>query len=84
MALKKIGMCRNKPVYLTSPYCVDRFIQRNLQDREALEVLKNPQISYPENGGRQKIRAILPSGKHVFLTIRETGEKIIVITGGEA
>jgi hypothetical protein len=83
MALKYIGRVRNKKVFLTVPHGVEMFEARNLTNKEALEIIKNPHITYPIHGGRQKVRGLTQDKKFVFLTIKETVDKIVVITGGE-
>ena len=84
MSLAYIGKSSQKKVF-TTPYCLRRLKQRNLNPREALQILSKREIAYPmDEDGRQKIRSTIGGNKKVFLTIMEYHRKIIVITGGEA
>ena len=84
MSLIYIGKSGSKKVFIT-PYCLKRLGQRNLRSREVLQMLEHRHVAYPvDEDGRQKIRVTLRSGKKAFLTILESGRKVLVITGGES
>ena len=82
MPLIYIGRSGKKKVFIT-PYSQKRLKQRNLNQREVLQMLNKRDISYPiDDEGRQKIRSTIGK-KKAFLTILEDEKKILVITGGE-